>query len=302
MEGLRIQQNGKVTKSNFLRKDIAQEFSVHARDLRPVFALKQVATILPRGNCFILNIGMMKMVIGLEQMYIFNLGDPEVENKFIPEIIERIKTDMGENKFYFFVLELALIYRQQKMIRRLRKLETSTQAVLQKIKKDFGENILEKLLLLKKRISTFETQSKENESAILEILEDDEALAELYLGQSKVENVDEAESILESFLEQLEEMIYKISELKENIDDTQEIESLKLHARRNVIIRFDLLATMVTGGFAFLTVLTGAYGMNIKNNLEKDSSAFLYLNIGMGVFFLLFVIAFVWYFKRKKVI
>ena len=228
MEGLEIQQNGKITKKNFLRKDIAQEFCVHSRDLRPVFALKQVATILPRGKCFIFNIGMMKMVIGVEKIYIFNLGDSEVESKFIPEITRRIKDDLGENKLYFFVLEVALIYRQQKMIRRLRKLEVSAQIVLEKIEKDFGETVLEKLLLLKKRISTFEIQSKENESAILEILEDEEALGDLDLGQKQVKNVDEVESILESFLEQLEEMIYKISELKENIDDTQEIESLKI--------------------------------------------------------------------------
>lgn len=303
MQVVQILNNGDISELEKSKKDLAKEFDIHFRDLRPVFSIKQVATILPRGDCFILNFGIIKLVVGRKKLYFFNLGNQEVQNKLIPHFKTRIKKNSNNNNFVFLVLELALNYKQQKIVQDFMKMEIAVTKLLKKVEKNYREKDLEKLLLLKKRLSKFEINARENESAILEILEDDEELQALSLEKQEDEEiVEEAESILESFLEQLEVMLHKVLELKENTDHTQEIITLKLHSRRNVIIRFDLFATMITGCLTFLTLITGIYGMNIKNRLEEDFSAFLYIVLGMSFFFVFFVCLFIFYFRKKKVL
>lgn len=303
MQTVQILANGKLSKIEKSRKDLAKEFDIHFRDLRPVFSVKQVATILPRGNCFILNFGIIKMVVGQKKIYFFNLGDREVQKKLIPYFETKIKNNSEESAFVFLVLELALTYKQQKVVQEFIKMEMAVTKLLEKVGKNYREKDLEKLLILKKRLSKFEINTRENESAILEILEDDEELQALSLSKEKGDEIlEEAESILESFLEQLEVLLHKVLELKENTEHTQEIITLKLHSRRNVIIRFDLFATIVTGCLTFLTLITGVFGMNIKNRLEEDFMSFLYIVIGMSVFFFIFTFAFLFYFRKKKVL
>ena len=61
------------------------------------------------------------------------------------------------------------------------------------------------------------------------------------------------ESVIEHAWEQFEDLSHRIHELDEHVDDTQDFITLKMANRRNLIIRFDLIISILTAilsGFA----------------------------------------------------
>jgi len=70
---------------------------------------------------------------------------------------------------------------------------------------------------------------------------------------------------------------------------------------RNTIIKFDLLVSTATGVLALLAVVTGLYGMNLKNNLEQNSQAFENVTISLIFIFFLGLGLLIAWLKRKKV-
>ncbi len=306
MKTVEIQATGKRTTREITRKILSEELEVHSRDLRPIFSVSQVATIMPRGKGIVVNLGVIKMCVLTNKVIVFNLDESEIAEKFIPNLIDKLKAEKPSTDFEAFMLDFAFNHKVKKMRSVLEALEKAVEKMLKKIQRFADDNSLEKLLALKKRISKFEIIVKENDAAALEILEDDEELADLCLSQKKAKtkniNFDEIESILDSFTDQIEQIDYKLSNLKENIDDTQEIITLKLHHRRNTIIRFDLIATLVTALFSFLAVITGLYGMNIRNNLESNHEAFWGIVMIFGILVLIFLGWTWWYLRRNKIL
>lgn len=302
MKTIEINATGKMKEKDVSRRELTEEFGIHTRDLRPVFTLKQVTTIMPRGKAIIVNFRSVKLIIGAEKTYVFNLGNPDVRDNFIPEFQEKISTDQGTVLFEHLALDMALSYMLSKTHERFEDIEKSVAKILQKLKKDVDDKDFEKLLHLKKQLSKFLINTKEAESLIVELVEDDNDLKELYLQSQAPSDTSEVESILENVLEQIENVSHRAVELDENVDDTQEILTLKMANLRNTIIRFDLLISTITGALALLAVVVGLYGMNLKNHLEADPAAFNVVG-GILIFLFLFFVGGVFFFlKRKKVL
>jgi Mg2+ and Co2+ transporter CorA len=304
MKTLEILATGKTAEKELLRKDLTETFGIHSRDLRPIFTKKQTTSILARGNCLIVSVRSVKMVIGEKKAFVFNLEKKKIPEYFVPHLLEKIeKTKKDKTFFEHTILETALHYLVEKMQRRFEEIERVSDQLMHKLRAEkVHDRTFEQLLHLKKRLSKLETTVEEIEGEITELVSDDDDLKDLYLGTKKPANTDEVESILEGVLEQIEDVSHKIDELDENIDDTQEILALRMSNMRNTIIKFDLLLTAATGVLALLAVITGLYGMNLKNNLEQDSQAFE--TVGMVLILLFFVglgILITWL-KRKKIL
>jgi Mg2+ and Co2+ transporter CorA len=155
---------------------------------------------------------------------------------------------------------------------------------------------------LKKRLSKLGTNVKELQDVVDELFEEDEEIAELYLTKKPPKDMENVESILENALEQIEDLAYKIAELNENIDDSQEILSLKMDHLRTTMVKFDLIFTAATGLLAFMTVVTGLYGMNIVNNLETSYDAFWTIIFFLAGSFLLGLLVFLLWLRKKQII
>jgi len=306
MKTVEIDIAGKRNTHEVSRKALTEALDIPFRDLRPIFSISQVATIFARGKGVVMNLGVIKMLITHDRVWIGNTDDDEVTGLIVPGLAKAIKADTAGVDFELRVMEFALNHKLSKMKRTLEDLEKSLNRMLKRVTTYYDDESLEKLLLLKKKLSRFEIILKENEAAALEVLDDDEELMDLCVSQKvkkkKKIDFDEIESILESFTEQLERLSYRLEHMKENIDDTQEIIALKLQNRRNHIIRYDLLATLVTALFSLLAVVTGLYGMNIRNNLEQNHQAFWAIVIGFIIFFLVFTVGTFWYLKRRKIL
>ena len=115
------------------------------------------------------------------------------------------------------------------------------------------------------------------------------------------ENFEEAESILENFIEQIEDYIGSVFTEKEEVQDTEEYINLKLSSRRTIIGKFDLIATILMLNLSFLAVIVGLFGVNIKNHLENSSIAFLGLSSILVITFIIMTTLAFMVLKRKKV-
>ncbi len=308
MKTVEIDNTGKKNTHEVNRKTFVEALEVPFRDLRPIFSISQVATIFARGKGIIMNLGVIKMLISHDRVWLFNTENEEVTEAIAPGLAKALKADNPDLDFELRVIEFAFNHKMQKMKSTAEDLEKATTRLLKRVEKEYDDRSLERLLKLKKQLSRFEIILKENEAAALEVLDDDEDLQDLCitqrlkLGEGAEVDIEEVESIFESYTDQIERLSYHLGDLKENIDDTQEIIALKLQNRRNSIIRYDLLATLITALFSLLAVVTGLYGMNIKNNLEQNNAAFWIIVGGFVLLFSLFCVLILGYLKRQKIL
>lgn len=299
-----VDTKGNISKDDVERKAIAQKLSIHTRDLRPVFTLRQLVTISPRNEAIIVNFGILKLIIGAKEVYVFNVLNQEVEEKFLPLLNESIQSDKKQTPFEFLVLETALFYRFEKIRFEYETFEKDVERLLGQIQKNFTEKHLEKLLTLKKKLSKFATGVEEMEEELLDILENEEEMKSFYLSKELAteEDFSELTSVIEHFSEPAEEINHRVEDLRENIEDTQEFLGLKLSNRRNLIIRFDLIATFITAVFSLLAVVTGIYGMNLRNNLEASFPAFISVVVAIGIIAIASCLLIWWYLKKKDIL
>ncbi|MCF7905678.1 hypothetical protein K9L63_00610 [Candidatus Gracilibacteria bacterium] len=302
MQSVIIDSKGDTREEEVTRRDLVQKFGIHSRDLRPVFVKKQSITLLSRANCIIFNYRSVKLVIGTKEVFVLGLEKSKISEIFIPFLGKKIQEQKEKIRFEHLILDTTLTYILEKIFRRFDDIERTSVQILGKLDIELRDQVLEQLLHLKKRLSKLETNVEELEEIIEEIVEDDEELEDLYLEVKHPANVDDIESILENALEQIEDISHRIDELDENIDDTQEILTLKLDHLRNTIIKFDLLITMATGLLAFMTVVTGLYGMNIKSGLENDHQAFLNIALVLGGAFIFGMLLLLAWLRKNKIL
>lgn len=298
MNCLKIDALGKTSEYSIARRDLSQNFGLHPRDLRPIFSLRQMPTINRRGKCLIINFRSIKLIVATDQVLVFNTESEKIAEVFIPHIQDRIITREEKTKFEHVILEVALGYMLDKTRSNFAKVQTIAERILVLLRTQQHDEIFESLLAAKKRLSKLSKNTRELTEILDEILDDDEEMSELYLGRAP-KNIDEVESILENAMEQLEDIANRIEELDENIDDTQEIITLKMSSRRNQIIKIDLLLTSVTAIFSLLAVVVGLFGMNIRNSLEKSLPAF-WVVAGALVIFAISSGLFLWRWMRNK--
>lgn len=294
MEVYQINNTGKNTLKEMNKKSISEKFNMHTRDLRPVLLPYQLFTISVRGEGILVNLGMIKMIIGVQEVYLFNTKNEKVIRKFTEILAKILKnekniTDENENHsipFEFLILEAGFLFILEKISGHFEHFEKRLEKLLEELSKNPTQISFEKLLQKKKEISRLEKSAQEIQNALDEVLVDEEEIEELWISKAKQNDFeeDDVESILENLLEQVTEISHKIVEKKENIDDTQEIVTLKMASIRNTIIQYDLILSALTGILAVGTLISGFYGMNVVNPHTNTEGAFS-LIIGIVLFF-----------------
>lgn len=303
MQTLEIKTTGQLQEKDISRKDLIHIFHIHQRDLRPVFSSRQSATIARRGDCLIVNLRKVRMVVGEDRVFLFNISDPQVIEKLVPQLVKSLQKQEELLPFCFDILEGALEFTFQRIQHQFEELAHVGERILKRLalEKEPRDDIFAQLLSLKKQLSRVEMNATELEELLIDILKDDEELQDFYFSK-KVRNTEEIESILENTLEQIEDIADRAHHLSENIDDTQEVLTLKMDQTRNIIIRFNLLIASTAVIFAFLAVIVGLFGMNIRNALEESHSAFIFMTITLVAAAVLFGLMLWGYLKKKRIL
>lgn len=296
-----IEKKGTFEKKQVERDEILKMFHVHTRDLRPILSQKQVATILRRDKAIVVNIHDIKIILNKSKALLFCASETK-EEKIVDFFTKKMEAYVGIMPFELYLIDKAFYFMFKKVNEKFETLFKQSQQTIKKLSEKPTDEYLEKLLSLKKRIGKIDSQMNEFEGLLSEFLEE-ENVDELSFKKSPTEKEqNEIESVIENLFEQAEQINHAINELSENVDDSQEILSLKIANKRNTIIRLDLIISFVAATFGFLAVITGLYGMNLKNNLESDDKAFMFVLAGMGFTFFVAVIAMVGYFRKNKIL
>ncbi|KAA6421154.1 MAG: Magnesium transporter [Trebouxia sp. A1-2] len=75
-------------------------------------------------------------------------------------------------------------------------------------------------------------------------------------------------------------LLSRLKVLYERIDDTEDLINIELDHRRNELVALDLVITAVSTMFAFVAMIGGIFGMNMKNGYEESHLAFLWATYG----------------------
>lgn len=264
------------------KKEISERFGMHSRDLRPVYLSHQLFTISVRGEAVVVNLGKLKMIIGVQEMFIFPMKNEKKLRKFTEALVTKLQKRVGEDKsipFEFLVLETAFTFVLEDISKHFDAFEKQLEKLLEEISESPSQENFGKLLLKKKEILILEKPAQEIKNALYEVLDDEEEIEELWISKNKKTDFeeDDVESILENLLEQVTEISHKLSDKKENIDDTQEIITLKLASTRNTVIQYDLLLSAFAVIFSAGTLVSGFFGMNLLNHQESNGDMFLWI-------------------------
>lgn len=152
--------------------------------------------------------------------------------------------------------------------------------ILSELEDDIDRHKLRMLLILSKRVSTFEQKAKLVRDAIEELLEADDDLAEMYLTEKThdlfrgTDDHTEVEMLLESYHKLTDEIVQEAGNLVSGIRNTEEISRAILDANRNSLMLLDLKFSVGTLGLAMGTFLAGLYGMNLENFIEESNWGF----------------------------
>jgi len=164
-----------------------------------------------------------------------------------------------------------------------------------RVLRDLEENIdreqLRLLLVLSKKLGTFEQKARLVRDALDELLEADDDLADMYLSEKKMGVVREedgdhtdVEMLLESYDKVCDEIVQVSGNLVSNIRNTEEIIKAILDANRNSLMLLDLKFSIGTLGLGVGTFIAALYGMNLKSYIEEVDWGFPLVSGMCGIF------------------
>nr|VDD64924.1 unnamed protein product [Brassica oleracea] len=118
--------------------------------------------------------------------------------------------------------------------------------------------------------------------------------------ESENENIEELEMLLEAYFVVIDSTLNKLTSLKEYIDDTEDFINIQLDNVRNQLIQFELLLTTATFVVAIFGVVAGIFGMNFEIDLFEEPGVFKWVLTITGVCGVLVFLAFLLFYKRRR--
>ncbi|KAG0357592.1 magnesium ion transporter [Gamsiella multidivaricata] len=295
--------NVKTTAGEFLKSDLCQQHGLHARDLRKIDSSfnNQMPVILVRPEAILVNVGHIRALIKADLVVLFDsFGSTDSYNQsiFIYDLEEKLRMSTsaaGGLPFEFRALEAIFISVLSSLQSEMEVLVHFVTNLLAHLEESIDQNKLKELLQYSKKLSQFESKTLLIRDVFVELLDQDEDLANMYLTEKKLgrprttDSHEEIEILLESYLKQVEEIANTVSIVKQQMQSTEEIVNVILGANRNQLLLFELRIAMGTLGMSSGAIIASLYGMNLHNYLETNPHAFAIvgstaLGISMMVF------------------
>ncbi|KAI0567088.1 Magnesium transporter MRS2-like protein [Gracilaria domingensis] len=165
---------------------------------------------------------------------------------------------------------------------------------------------LEMLRHLEQRLNHYHSRARKVQQALQAVLDDDEDMADMYLTEKYKNRAlrrnpldhDEAEMLLETYLQTVDDVTTKSELLNRAIDHTENLIEIHLDTMQNRLLLVDLIITAITTTISFGTLVTAIFGMNLplpQQVARLPSSQFYFygcvflmvLVMGIGLAFLM---------------
>ncbi|KAK3989166.1 hypothetical protein QBC44DRAFT_328100 [Cladorrhinum sp. PSN332] len=276
-----IMVDGELKKSELIAK-----YGLLPRDLRKIDS-SNLPHILVRPSAILLNLLHLKVLIKHDRVLLFDVFGSKSsypQSAFMYDLQGKLqqKQAPGANSlpYEFRALEAVLMSVTSELEADFESVRDPVIRVLSELEDDIDRENLRVLLVLSKRVSTFEQKAKLVRDAIEELLEADDDLAAMYLTEKTHDLLrgdddhTEVELLLESYNKICDEVVQEASNLVSSIRNTEEIIRAILDANRNSLMLLDLKFSVGTLGLAMGTFLAGLYGMNLENFIEDTNWGF----------------------------
>ncbi|KID72535.1 Mitochondrial inner membrane magnesium transporter MRS2 [Metarhizium brunneum] len=283
-----VDENGKVilVDGEFKKTELIAKFGLNPRDLRKIDS-SNLPHILIRPSAILLNLLHLKVLIKHDRVLLFDVYGSKTsypQSAFMYDLQGKLqqKTAQGSNSlpYEFRALEAVLTSVTSEMEADFEAVREPVMRILSELEDDIDRDKLRILLILSKRVSTFEQKAKLVRDAIEELLEADDDLAAMYLTEKThdlyrgLDDHTEVEMLLESYHKLTDEIVQEAGNLVSGIRNTEEIVRAILDANRNALMLLDLKFSVGTLGLAMGTFLAGLYGMNLENFIEETNWGF----------------------------
>ncbi|POS86352.1 cora-domain-containing protein, partial [Erysiphe pulchra] len=285
-----IDEKGNVVLASgeFKKSELIAKYGLLPRDLRKIDS-SLLPHILVRPSAILINLLHLRVLIKSNRVLVFDAyGTTDTYNQsaFIYDLENKLQQKNGSISsgglpYEFRALESVLLSVITSLETEFEGVRAPVVRVLRDLEEDIDRDKLRLLLILSKKLGTFEQKAKLVREAIDELLEADDDLAAMYLtekSQNLVRGDDdhtEVEMLLESYHKLCDEIVQESGNLISNIRNTEEIVKAILDANRNSLMLLDLkfsIGTLGIGSGAFIAAL---FGMNLKNYLEDSNLGFL---------------------------
>ena len=82
------------------------------------------------------------------------------------------------------------------------------------------------------------------------------------------------EALLEAYYMHVDFSFARLAELRDAVEDTEDLAEISLDSQRNALIKIDLVISNATLAVGVFGVVAGAFGMNLPVPLRSDPGAF----------------------------
>lgn len=283
----------KMTKYEFLL-----EHGLYPRDLRNIdpSPVSIIPSILARGRkgagrCILVNLMHIKALILHDKVLIFDThtksrSDTHRLSMFLYELENKLKGCSPQDTalpFELRVLEAILVNVTTALDHELQVHLKTLNEILVGLEDHVDREQLKELLIGNKSVSRFHQRAVLIRDVLEELLESDDDMQQLYLGeQHSDESLAEVELLIESYCKQADEIVEQASNVRSHIKSTEEIVNIIVDANRNALMLLELKVTIVTVGFAVGAFVAALYGMNLENFIEESNEG-MPLVVGFAV-------------------
>ncbi|KAK6189450.1 hypothetical protein LQW54_013257 [Pestalotiopsis sp. IQ-011] len=283
-----VDENGNaiLVDGEFKKTELIARFGLQPRDLRKIDS-SNLPHILVRERAILLNLLHLRVLINHNRVLLFDVygsRSSHAQSSFMYELQHRLKQQtVGSGPgvpYEFRALEVVLQSVTQELEADFETVRNPVLRILSELEDDIDRHKLRILLVLSKRISTFEQKARLVRSAIEDLLEADDDLASMYLTEKihdqyrAPDDHTEVEMLLESYHKFCDEVVEEAGNLVSGIRNTEEILRAILDANRNALMLLDLKFSVGTLGLAMGTFIAGLYGMNLENFIEETNWGF----------------------------
>lgn len=255
---------------------LASRNDLTLRDLRqvdPSFTAK--AAIWVRQNALVVSVDAVRAIILYNKMLLFDPDNAKVQ-KPIKYIKQRLAVGARNAEevfmpFEFRALEGILIYSCILLEHEFSGIHDMLKETLERLPLQINAEHMEQLRQQEQKLNHFYAKSRKLQYVLQSVLDEDEDMASMYLTEKhKAPEVtrnpvdhDEAEMLLETYLQVVDDLTSKAGLMNRAIDDTENLIEIHLDTMQNHLLLVNLLITITSTIFTFGTCVTSIFGMNL---------------------------------------
>ncbi|KAF7592242.1 hypothetical protein BBP40_000443 [Aspergillus hancockii] len=280
--------------STLTKLDAATRYGLSARDLRTIdLPSNGFPHILVRESTVLIHMFDLRLLMQADRVLLFHLEEtPNREPDTISLVFRRdlagkLRGDQGlgvsvKLPYELRVLEAVLAAVASTLEAEFVLAKNQVTRTLGMVDKEEGEvhSQLRTLLELVRTLAGIEKRARQVRSAVQELLNTDEDMADMYLSDKRAgkphepQDHQDVEYLLEAYYKASDAVVQEAASLMGAIQQTEESMQSILDVRRNQIMVLEAKIEIVMLGLSVATLVAGWYGMNVINNLEESAVAF----------------------------